>query len=173
MASISPYTLWLMGPTSSGKSTIAGEFVSALRERDVCVLHYDGDEIRGMFGKNLSFDEPDRGKVVETLSHLANKANGAGVNVVVSALTAHQSARDFVEKNIPNLLVASVECPISVCVDRDPKGLYEKARRGEINTLIGYNSEYIPPASPAIILDANNCSVEENIQHLFALLGVQ
>ena len=166
----SPYTLWLMGPTSSGKSTIAEALVSVLREGNGSVLHYDGDEIREMFGKHLSFDETDRGKVVEILTHLAVKANQAGINVVVSALTAHQSARDFVEKNIPNLLVASITCPISVCIERDPKGLYEKACRGEINTLIGYNSDYILPSSPAITLDTNKFSVEENIEHLRSLL---
>lgn len=167
-----PYTLWLMGPTSSGKSTIAEHFVSILQQNDFPILHYDGDEIRDFFGKDFGFNEQNRGRVVETLTYLAKKSNDAGINVVVSALTAHQTARDFIKQSIPNLLVGHVKCPIEICADRDPKGLYEKARKGEIDTLIGYNSEYIAPSEPDIILDTDRYSLEENVDRLIEFLNI-
>ena len=168
-----PYTLWLMGPTSSGKSTIAEYFVKALRDEDKTIIHYDGDEIRDFFGKDFGFSENNRGKVVETLAHLARKANEAGIDVVVSALTAHQTARDYIANQIPNLIIGYVNCPISVCAERDPKSLYEKARKGEIDTLIGYNSEYLAPRNPDIILDSNTLSIDENTRNLINHIGYE
>jgi adenylylsulfate kinase len=165
-----PYTIWLMGLTSSGKTTIAEHLVNIMKNKGIFILHYDGDEIRGFFGKDFGFTEGNRGRVVDTLAHLARKANDAGINVVVSALTAHQSARDHIRKNIPNLLVGYVDCPIDICAARDPKGLYEKARKGGVNTLIGYNSTYQPPTEPNIKLDTNTFSAEENAHSLFRFL---
>ena len=115
------FTVWVMGPTSSGKTTIATSCCEKLHKSDKKVLHFDGDEIRELFGPGLGFSEKQRNHVVQTLTFLACKANEAGINVVVSALTAHQSAREFVEKNIPNLKICYINCPIDVCVERDPK----------------------------------------------------
>jgi len=159
-----------MGPTSSGKSTIAEHFVGVLKENNISILHYDGDEIRDIFGENFGFSEDNRGQVVETLAHLARKANDAGINAVVSALTAHQSARDLIKRIIPNLLVGYVECSIDICSARDPKGLYARAKKGEIDTLIGYNSEYIPPTDPDIVINTEKLTVEENSLRLFNFL---
>lgn len=167
-----PHTIWLMGPTSSGKSAIAKHFCNVLRGKDISIIHYDGDEVRGFFGKDFGFSEDDRGRVVKTLAYLAKKTNDAGVNVVVSALTAHQTARNYIKDNIPNLLIGYVYCPIDVCASRDPKGLYEKARNGEIDTLIGYNTKYQPPNNPDIKLDTNTFSVEENAHRLLRFLGI-
>ena len=172
MSTKRPYTIWLMGPTSSGKSTIADNFARVLKNNGTPILHYDGDEVRGFFGKNFGFSEDNRGKVVETLAYLAKKTNDAGINVVVSALTAHQSSRDYVKENIPNLYVGYVVCPIDVCVARDPKGLYAKAINGEIDTLIGYNTQYLPPNEPDIRLDTNKFSVEENTNSLLRFLKI-
>jgi adenylylsulfate kinase len=170
MQVIRTYTIWLMGLTSSGKSTIAEHLVNILQNNDIPILHYDGDEVRSFFGKDFGFTEDNRGRVVETLAHLAIKANNAGINVVVSALTAHQTAREHIKKTIPNLLVGHVDCPIDICVARDPKGLYEKAGNGEIDTLIGYNSTYQPPVEPDIKLDTSMFSAEENAHRLYGFL---
>jgi len=167
-----PFTLWLMGPTSSGKSTIAESFIEVLTNNDILILHYDGDEVRNFFGKDYGFNENHRGRIVETLAYLARKVNDAGVDVVVSALTAHRSARNYIKVHIPNLLVGYVECPIDVCAERDPKGLYKKARNGEIDTLIGYNSKYLAPSDPNKKLDTNNLSVEENTMRLIEFLEI-
>ena len=91
---------------------------------------------------------------------MANKAADAGLNVIVAALTANENARNYVSENVRNLIVGSIECPITLCAERDPKGLYAKAKRGEIDTLIGYNTEYTPPENPDIVLDTGQKTPE-------------
>jgi len=167
-----PYTLWLLGPTSSGKTTIAKHFVHIMRDEGFSILHYDGDEVRDFFGKDFGFSESSRGRVVKVLAFLAKKANDANLNVIISALTAHQSSRDFIKNLIPNLLIGYIDCPIKICAERDPKGLYKKAQNGEIDTLIGYNSEYLVPDNPDIRLNSNKNSVSENTKQLTEFLGI-
>jgi adenylylsulfate kinase len=160
-----PFVLWLMGPTSSGKTTLAEYFVSRWRGENVPVIHYDGDEVRDFFGRDHGFRPEDRMRVVGTLIHLSKKANAAGLNVVVSALTANPEARASVAKELDNLVTGYVDCPIEICAERDPKGLYAKAKTGEIETLIGWNTPYDPPQNPDIVLSTNNQQTDE----LFAI----
>ena len=145
------FVLWLLGPTSSGKTTIANQLVFELRKRDITIISFDGDEVRNFFGKNFGFTSENRIAVVKTLTQLANKSIDAGINVIVSALTANKDARNYVKNNCKNLILGYVQCSIEVCAARDPKGLYARAQKGEINTLIGYNSEYIPPTAEITI----------------------
>jgi adenylyl-sulfate kinase len=168
-----PYTIWLMGPTSSGKTTIAESFVSILKKNKIHIIHYDGDEIRDLFGKGYGFNESNRRQIIETLVHLSNKVNDIEIPVIVSALTAHKSARDYIKMNIPKLFSVYIKCPIEVCAERDPKGLYKKAKNGEINTLIGYNSDYIPPIKPDITLDTKLSTVEESVNKLIKFFDLK
>jgi adenylylsulfate kinase-like enzyme len=134
---------------------------------------FDGDEIRGFFGPGFGFDSEHRLRVVEVLAHLANKAAEAGLNVVVAALTAGQDARDHVHANVRNLKVGYVSCSVDACARRDPKGLYGRAMRGEIDTLIGFNSEYRPPDSPDIVLDTERYSADELVSRTVAAVFPQ
>jgi len=160
MKNKSASVLWLMGPTSSGKTTLAVHYVKRLRSKGLIVLHYDGDEVRNFFGDEHGFSDGDRLRVVRTLVLLANKAVEAGIAVVVSALTANPDARKLIASEINKLTLVYVKCSLEVCARRDPKGLYAKARRGEIETLVGYNSTYLPPENPDIILNTEINSIE-------------
>ncbi|WP_084811072.1 adenylyl-sulfate kinase [Ensifer sp. BR816] len=153
--------LWLLGPTSAGKTTLATRVVADLRKNGIPAILFDGDEVRDFFGEQLGFGADSRLRVVSILVHLANKAADAGLNVVVAALTAGDDARAYVRQNAINLTIGYVACSIQGCAQRDPKGLYGKAMRGEINTLIGYNSAYQPPESPDLILDTELHSLDE------------
>jgi adenylylsulfate kinase-like enzyme len=153
--------LWLLGPTSAGKTTLATRIVADLRGRGIPAIHFDGDEVRDFFGDGLGFGPDSRLRVVSVLVRLANKAVDAGLNVVVSALTASEDARDHVRAHVRNLTVGYVACSIPTCARRDPKGLYRKAKNGEIDTLIGFNSEYRPPENPDLILDTEAHSIDE------------
>lgn len=165
--------LWLMGPTSSGKTTLATKFVERQRNKGIPVIHFDGDEVRDFFGDSLGFAGEDRLRVVKTLVHLVNKAAEAGVHVVVSALTANDDARRYVAANIANLSIGYVECSIDVCASRDPKGLYARAKNGEIATLVGFNSTYLPPEHPDIILNTENSDVESVVHQIEEYFGAQ
>jgi len=164
------FIIWLMGPTSSGKTTLAESFAKGVRKKGKIILHYDGDEVRDFYGAGHGFSKSNRQQVVQTLVHLAKKAYDAGACVVVSALTAHEDARKYLKKNIKDLQIAYVECSIETCASRDPKGLYEKARNGTIDTLIGFNSKYVPPENPDIILNTEEKSVEELVKILTEFL---
>lgn len=153
--------LWLMGPTSAGKSTLALRAVADLRKIGMHVIGFDGDEVRNLLGPDLAFGADDRLRVVAALAHLANKATEAGLHVVVSALTAGQDARDHIRGTVANLAIGYVSCSIATCAERDPKGLYKKAINGEIDTLVGYNSIYHPPEDPDLVLDTERHSVDE------------
>jgi len=158
--------LWLMGPTSAGKSTLAARALAVLREMEVPIIGYDGDEVRRLLGPDLEFGARDRLRVVVALAHLANKAAEAGLHVIVAALTAGQDARDHVRRTVGNLKIGYVSCSIDVCARRDPKGLYRKAISGEIDTLVGYNSEYRPPDDPDLVLDTERSSVDKLVPRI-------
>ena len=157
----SPFTIWLMGPTSSGKTTLAINLINRINKKKFPILHFDGDEIRDLFGKDFGFGKSNRMKVIQTLVRFSIKSNVSQVSTIVSALTAHKNARDYIKKNVPNLFNVYIKCPIKVCEKRDPKGLYKKARAGEIDTLIGYNSIYRPPINPDLMIDTSKKTIDE------------
>lgn len=157
-ADVAGFALWLMGPTSSGKTTLAELLCARLRHDGIAVINYDGDEVRNFFGEEHGFSAADRLRVVSTLVHLANKATAVGINVVVSALTANDGARSLVREKVSGLITGYVKCPIEVCAERDPKGLYAKAKSGEIDTLIGVSSQYRAPENPDIVIDTEALS---------------
>ena len=142
------YALWLMGPTSSGKTTLAGLLVKRLLDDCITAINFDGEEVRIFFGDSLGFAPSDRKRVVSTLVKLTNKATASGINVIVSALTAHQDARALVRETVAGLIYGYVKCPMEICAKRDPKGLYAQAKKNEIDNFVGVNSEYLPPENP-------------------------
>lgn len=150
--------VWILGPTASGKTTIAKNLAERLKRSQIPVLTLDGDEIRSLFGPNLSFAPNDRMKVVSTIVHHVKKAVQLGQNVIVSALTAHEEARAFVRENIANVTIVYLDCPIGICAERDKRGLYESAFKGEIETLIGVNTAYEPPKQYDIKINTNEIS---------------
>ena len=147
-----------MGPTSSGKTTIGEALMARLRADEVPTMHFDGDEIRNFFGDDLGFKKSDRQRVVGTLVHLAQKTSEAGINAIVSALTASEDARELVNDSFDILTLVYVKCSIETCAERDPKGLYAQAQNGEIDTLIGINSEYVAPENPDLVIDTEKLS---------------
>ena len=152
--------IWIMGPTSAGKTTLAKAFVNTIKKSKVPVYHLDGDEIRSSFGSQHSFSADARLQVVKNIVHHANKMAKEGHNVIVSALTAHEDARAFVHAHIEDLTIVYLDCPIEECVRRDPKGLYAESLNGKVDTVIGLNSKYNPPGKIDISIDTNKLSVE-------------
>ena len=147
--------IWIMGPTGSGKTTIAKEFVKRC-QRLGNVMHYDGDEIRNLFPSDHGFSKHDRLYVVKALVNMAKKAADSGCIVVVSALTAYEDARTYIREQIKDLIIVHIDCSIETCMKRDYKGLYQKAINGEINTLVGINTPYIPPDQSIVTISVNS-----------------
>ena len=158
------FVLWFMGPTSSGKTTLSDHLLGKLRARNETVIHFDGDEVRDFFGQGHGFSADDRLRVVATLVHLANKSSAAGVGVLVSALTANADAREYISSHTNNLIVGHVKCSINTCAERDPKGLYARAKHGEIDTLVGFNTPYHAPDSPDLVIDTEKLTLDQSTQ---------
>jgi adenylylsulfate kinase len=171
-------TIWILGPTSSGKTTIGMALVDSLRKDHFHTIHYDGDEIRGFFGPDLGFKKENRLKVVSAIVHLANKAAAARVTPVVSALTANVDAREYVRATSTNLFVVSLSCPLEVCITRDSRGLYKKAINGEIDpkTLIGFETPYPAIDAPDLLIDTSVMAPTESVaaikHHLYKRLAI-
>jgi len=173
MADLAP-VIWMMGPTSAGKTTLANALMSRIQNADVePVVHWDGDQVRDLMGDQLGFSAASRMQVVHALATVAKTTSGSGVLTIVSALTAHKDARDLIEKTLPNLIRVYIHCPIETCADRDPKGLYRRARAGEIDTLIGYNTEYEPPSGHDLEIDTSVMGVEGCVDQLLEFLETQ
>ena len=162
--------VWIMGPTSSGKTTLAAGLVERLGRSKISTIHYDGDEFRDLFGPDFAFGPENRLLVVQALVHHAAKAAALGHNVVVSALTANEEARAFVCGNLDNLTVVYLKCPIEVCAGRDPKGLYAKAANGEIDTLPGISTPYRPPQRQDIVIDTADKTPDACLEELVTKL---
>lgn len=160
------HILWIMGPTSSGKTTISKKLMQELKHKKIPAIHYDGDEVRNFFGDTLGFKKKDRLRVVKTIAHLSNKALASGLNVVVSALTANDDARSFIKAHVNNLKIIFIECSLDACIERDPKGLYKKAMDSKITTLAGFNTEYKPIQNPNIVINTEKKSIHENVNEL-------
>lgn len=160
---------WIMGPTSSGKTTIGQAFSQHLKNNSTPSIHFDGDEIRAVLGSSLGFSPEDRFRNVSLCVHLANKCFDSGLTVVVSALTAHQEARDFVLEHTKNLTLVYLDCPLEVCMQRDSRGLYHKVETGDIDpkSIIGLTKPYNPPEFPDIILPSDKLPVDKSVEQLY------
>lgn len=163
--------LWLMGPTSAGKTTLARSLVERLSHQEkLTPVHWDGDDVRNLLGEDLDFSPESRLRVVRALVLLASITSESGVLTIVSALTAHEDARQLVRESLPQLLSVYTHCPLDICIERDPKGLYQKAKAGEIDTLIGYNEAYTPPEAPDLEINTSSLSVEAGVEALVEFL---
>ena len=163
--------IWLYGKTGSGKTSIAKRIVKKTAEKRLKLAHFDGDEVRDMFGANHGFSASDRLQVVKNLVDLANKFADQGISVIVSALTAHENAREYVRENARNLVTIFIECSLNECERRDPKGLYTKARQGLIDTLIGYNSPYPVPDNVDLFIDTEKKSIDASADVIINFLA--
>ena len=139
--------------------------VKEMRANNISAIHYDGDEIRSFFGKTLGFDAQDRLRAVSICAHLANKAFDAGLNVLVSALTANEDARDYIFKSVSNIILIYLSCPIEICIERDSRGLYRGVKEGKVDpkTIIGLDEPYMPPLNPDLIIATNENTPEESV----------
>jgi adenylylsulfate kinase len=148
-------TVWLTGLSGSGKSTIAVAAEAALVARGRLAYVLDGDNIRHGLNRNLGFSPEDRTENIRRIGEVAKLFTDAGVIVITSFISPYHADRDAVREN---------------CESRDVKGLYQKARAGEIPEFTGISAPYEAPESPELVLDTNVKSVEESVEALLRYL---
>lgn len=160
-------TIWFTGLSGSGKSTIAVALERALFERGKLSYRLDGDNVRLGINKNLGFSEEDRKENIRRIGEIAKLFGDAGTISLSSFISPYQSDRDEVrrlhEAADLRFVEVFVDCPLSEAEKRDPKGLYRKARAGEIKNFTGIDDPYEAPVSPELHLRTDELSVEEEV----------
>jgi adenylyl-sulfate kinase len=147
-----PFTIWFTGLPSAGKSTLARLVEARIRERGFPVVVLDGDEVRTWLTAGLGFSREDREENIRRIAHLAMFQNRAGIATITAAISPYQGPREAARKLIGNFVEVYVECPLGVCEERDVKGLYKKARRGEVQRFTGVSDPYEPPVAPEVVV---------------------
>jgi adenylylsulfate kinase len=170
-------TLWFTGLSASGKSTIASALEQHLVHQSIHCYRLDGDNIRFGLNKNLGFSAEDRAENIRRIGEVAKLFADSGCVALTSFISPYRKDRDLCrelhEKDkagaIPFLEVF-VDTPIDVCEQRDPKGLYKKARAGELKGFTGIDDPYEAPLKPELILKPATMSVEQSVQACLDLL---
>jgi len=171
---VSGYVVWFTGLSAAGKSTIAGLVGAELEARGVLVDRLDGDVVRTHLSKDLGFSKEDRDANIERIGWVASRLARAGAAVIVSAISPYeetrQKARALAEEHA-GFVEVYVATSLEECERRDPKGLYAKARRGELVNFTGIDSDYQPPEAPEIRLDTVAKSPDECVDLILFYLG--
>ena len=170
-------TLWFTGLSGSGKSTIAVALEQALYQRGVLVYRLDGDNIRLGINKNLGFSAEDRAENIRRVGEVSKLFVDGGVIVLSSFISPYLVDRQIVRElheadNMPFIEVF-VDCRLEAAEERDPKGLYKKARSGEIKNFTGIDDPYEAPNAPEVHLHTDRQSLEEEVEQLLDLLVKQ
>ena len=168
-------TVWFTGLSSAGKTTVSRAVYERLWARGYQVELLDGDEVRRHLCKDLGFSRQDRDENIRRIAFVAELLTRNGVIVLVSAISPYRAARDEARQRIGSFVEVFVNAPLAVCEQRDTKGLYRKARAGEIAGFTGIDDPYEPPVAPEVRCDTGEETVAESvakvIRYLDALFG--
>ena len=157
-----PFTIWFTGLSGSGKSTLANEVEKRLLALGKHTMLLDGDNVRHGLNKNLGFKEVDRVENIRRIAEVANLMNEAGLISIASFISPYERDRENAKDIIgEDFIEIYVNTPLEECEKRDAKGLYKKARSGEIPNFTGVSSPYEPPRNPQITIDTSQVSVED------------
>ncbi|GAA5444826.1 adenylyl-sulfate kinase [Microbulbifer sp. NBRC 101763] len=167
-------TLWFTGLSGSGKSTVAVAVERALAARGVLSYRLDGDNIRLGINSNLGFSAEDRQENIRRVGEISKLFADTGVVVLSSFISPYRDDRDMVRKihesgDLPYLEVF-VDCPLEEAESRDPKGLYKKARAGEIKGFTGIDDPYEAPLSPELHLNTAEMTLEQEVEIIISTL---
>jgi adenylylsulfate kinase len=167
-----PCLLWFTGLSGSGKSTIANALDVALHKRGYHTFLLDGDNVRHGLCKDLGFSDEGRVENIRRIGEVSKLFTDAGLIVLSAFISPFISDRRLVRKLFPagEFIEVFMDAPIEACESRDPKGLYQKARSGQIKDFTGIDSPYEVPGHPELRLDTSRMSVDDCVEVLFAYL---
>lgn len=168
-----PCMIWFTGLSGAGKSTVANALDDLLFQHNKHTYLLDGDNVRYGLNKDLGFSDQDRIENIRRIGEVGRLFVDAGLIVLSAFISPFRSDRQMVRNLFPigEFIEVHVATDLSVCEQRDPKGLYKKARAGEIKFFTGIDSDYETPESPEIRIDAGAMSVEECAQTIFQYLS--
>ena len=164
--------VWFTGLSGAGKTTIAAKLCQELSRRQVACEHLDGDVIRRFFPKT-GYSRQDRDVHIRRVGYLASCLEKFGVCVVATLISPYKESREFVRSICQNYIEVHVSTPIEVCESRDPKGLYARARKGEVTQFTGIDDPYDPPTNPDIAVNTAELSIDQAVNKVLELIQVR
>lgn len=147
------FAIWITGMPASGKSSITRELVRMLREQDVAAAVLESDALRMVLTPEPAYSDEEREVFYREMAELGTLLARQGLNVIFDATANRRAYRERARTHIPRFLEAYVACPVEICRDRDPKGIYARAAAGTADTVPGIQTTYEPPHDPEILLD--------------------
>ncbi len=164
--------LWFTGLSGAGKSTLAHAVESELYKSGASTFVLDGDNVRHGLCSDLGFSDKDRAENIRRIGELAKLMTEAGIIVLTAFISPFQNDRSAARKLVPHgdFLEVYCKCPIEVCESRDTKGLYKRARAGEIVSFTGIDSSYEEPVKPELTIETHLLTLEESVNTILRLL---
>lgn len=163
-------TIWFTGLSGSGKTTISQEIEKKLRAAGAKLEVLDGDIVRTNLTKGLGFSKEDRDENVRRIGFVSHLLTRNGVIVLVSAISPYRAVRDQVRQRVGDFMEVYANAPVEVCEERDVKGLYKKARSGEIKNFTGISDPYEEPLNAEVVCETHKETLEESVNKVMAKL---
>ena len=160
-------TVWFTGLSGAGKTTISKAFAEKLRLHGCKLEILDGDVVRENLTKGLGFSKADRDENIRRIGFVSHLLTRNGVIVLVSAISPYSEIREEVKQKIGDFVEVYVNAPLAVCEERDVKGLYKRARAGEIKNFTGIDDPYEPPLNPTVECRTDLEELEESVAKVF------
>jgi adenylylsulfate kinase len=171
MADEQGFTLWFTGLSGAGKTTISELVVEELQSRGSAIEVLDGDTVRQNLSKGLGFSKEDRDTNIRRVAFVADLLSRNGVPVITAAISPYREIRDEARAQMDGRFIeAYVKASVEECERRDVKGLYAKARAGEIKEFTGVSDPYEPPEDPELVLETEDQTPQESAQQIIAYL---
>jgi adenylylsulfate kinase len=167
---LKPSIIWITGLPASGKTALALRLVEILKENNFKVEHLDGDEVRKVL-PGTGYSREERDLHIKHMGLLASRLESHDIFVVASFVSPFRPAREFVRQLSRRFFEIYMQTPLEVCMSRDPKGLYKKAKRGEILNFTGVDGPYETPIEPELTLDSSVLSIEDEVNLVLKRLG--
>jgi adenylylsulfate kinase len=166
------FVIWFIGLSGSGKSTLASLLEKKLYERGIGTYILDGDNIRSGLNKDLDFSDASRKENIRRIGEVARLMVDAGVVTLTAFISPFREEREMVKKLVGDsrYVEVYVDCPVEECEKRDVKGLYAKARRGEISNFTGISSPFEIPEKPDVAVKTAEMSVEEGVEKILKVI---
>jgi adenylyl-sulfate kinase len=164
------FTIWFTGMSGAGKSTISGLLEQRLRALGAKVEVLDGDIVRTYLSKGLGFSKEDRDENIRRIGFVCELLSRNGVIAIAAAISPYRAVREEVRSRIRKFVEVYVECPVEVLAERDVKGLYKRALKGEIANFTGISDPYEPPSAPEVTVNSSRETPAESVKRIWATL---
>jgi adenylylsulfate kinase len=164
------FTLWFTGLPCSGKSAVGDRVAEILKEKGHRVERLDGDVVRQDLTRDLGFSKKDRDENIRRVTFVAKLLSRNGVAVLTSFISPYREMRDRARKETTNFVEIYAKAPLEVCIQRDVKGMYQKAIRGEIKEFTGISDPYEEPLNAEIVLETDKETVDESVRKVLLRL---